>query len=293
MRLFKDRMVTSMMLYFFLDRLPLHGRHRQPPPALPSSQRRLLLPRRYLLAPSPSLLTSRQRRKRLPRLQPEDPPLLPSHSRRNAAASRSLFPRLPHTPPKIQRQQFAYEAIMGLGFGLGLGLSALLVMTPLVVSDHGMAVTVGALTQIRVMGGTLGLATYSTIFNNYIDSSLGPIVSMEGPQRISHSASNIGSLSPSHQNAVRVVLADGYTLQMYIIAGFSGLGFLVSFLMFTGSRGGCRSCEVLYCVTGMSTGSSDREKKKVIAAIKGGLPRPYLGICCVIFTGASKRENCN
>jgi hypothetical protein len=120
---------------------------------------------------------------------------------------------------------------MGLGFGLGLGLSALLVMTPLVVSDHGMAVTVGALTQIRVMGGTLGLATYSTIFNNYIDSRLGSTVSVEGPQRISHSASNIGSLSPSRQNGVRVVLGDGYTLHMHIIAGFSGLAFLVSFLM--------------------------------------------------------------
>jgi hypothetical protein len=97
---------------------------------------------------------------------------------------------------------------MGLGFGLGL--STLLVMTPLVVSDQDMAVTMGALTQIRVMGGTSGLAICATIFNNYIDSKLGSIVSAEDLQKISNSASNIISISPSHRTRF------GSCLQMVI-----------------------------------------------------------------------------
>jgi hypothetical protein len=141
----------------------------------------------------------------------------------------SLLGSLPHTSLKLQRQQFAYEAIMVVG--LGLGLSTLPMTTPLVVSDQDMPVTMGALTRIRVMGGTLGLAIYSTIFNNDVDSRLGSIVSVKGLQWISYSASNIGSLSLSQQNAVRVALADDYTLQLHIRAGFSGLAFLVSFLI--------------------------------------------------------------
>jgi hypothetical protein len=118
---------------------------------------------------------------------------------------------------------------MGLGFGLGL--STLPVMTPLVVSDRDMPVTMGALTQIPVIGGTLVLAICSAIFNNDVDSRLGSIVSVTGLQQTSHSTSNIDSLSPSQQIAFRVVLADVYTLQKHIVPEFSGLAFLASFLM--------------------------------------------------------------
>jgi hypothetical protein len=222
-------MITGMMLYGFFSASPSWtssstspSASKQPTPSPP--------PRRYLLAPSPSLLTSRQRHKRLPHLQAETFPfhLLVAGAMLQRVGD-SLLGSLPHTSLKLQRQQFAYEAIMGVG--LGLGLSTLPMTTPLVVSDQDMPITMGALTQIRVMGGTLGLAICSTIFNNDVDSRLGSIVSVKGLQWISYSASNIGSLSPSQQNAVRVALADDCTLQMHIIAGFSGLAFLVSFLI--------------------------------------------------------------
>ena len=47
---------------------------------------------------------------------------------------------------------------MGLGFGLGL--STLLTLARLVVDEVNLAVTMGALTQVRVLGGTISLAIW-------------------------------------------------------------------------------------------------------------------------------------
>ncbi|KAI9662563.1 MAG: hypothetical protein M1821_008730 [Bathelium mastoideum] len=140
-----------------------------------------------------------------------------------------LLGSLPSVPLHLEKQQFGYEVIMGLGFGIGL--STILIMTPLVVEDKDMAVTMGALTQIRVLGGTLGLAICSSVLNNHVSSKLRTTIGPIELQKISDSASNINSLTKQQQKLVRVAFADGYSLQMHVVAGFSGLVFLVSFLM--------------------------------------------------------------
>lgn len=77
--------------------------------------------------------------------------------------------------PNIPSTQYGYEILMGFGFGFGL--STLLLYVPLIVSkkDTGeflayrvrvffliliQAVTMGAITQVRVLGGTIGLALW-------------------------------------------------------------------------------------------------------------------------------------
>ncbi|KAF2229265.1 MFS general substrate transporter [Viridothelium virens] len=140
-----------------------------------------------------------------------------------------LLGSLPSVPLHLEKQQFGYEVIMGLGFGIGL--STILIMTPLVVEDKDMAVTMGALTQIRVLGGTLGLAICSSIFNNHVSSKLRNIIDPVELSKISDSASNINSLREPQRNQIRVTFADAYSLQMHVVAAFSGLVFLVSFLM--------------------------------------------------------------
>jgi hypothetical protein len=54
----------------------------------------------------------------------------------------------------VTAHTYGYEAIMGLDFGLSL--SVVLVMVPLFVEKKDMAGAMGALTQIRVLGGTIG-----------------------------------------------------------------------------------------------------------------------------------------
>jgi len=140
-----------------------------------------------------------------------------------------LLGRLPNTPLKVVSQVFGYEVI--LGFGFGIGLSTLLIMTPLVVQEQDMAVTMGAVTQIRVLGGTLGLAICSTTLNSHLHSELLTILTPAELQLISESASNISGFSLERQTAVRVAFAEGYTRQMWVMAAFSGLVFLASLLL--------------------------------------------------------------
>lgn len=83
---------------------------------------------------------------------------------------------------KSGNAMYGYEVIMGFGFGMGL--VSLLIYTPMVVkrSDmgkslidyktafiytlipHTIAVAMGAITQIRVLGGTIGLAIRYEIY---------------------------------------------------------------------------------------------------------------------------------
>ncbi|RMZ75534.1 hypothetical protein DV738_g5436, partial [Chaetothyriales sp. CBS 135597] len=107
------------------------------------------------------------------------------------------------TPPmKVDSKVLGYEVIVGFGFGTGL--STLLIMTPLVVQEKDMAVAMGAITQIRVLGGTLGLAICSTILNNHLHSELATVLTPQQEHLISESTSNIAKLSPEQQNSPSV-----------------------------------------------------------------------------------------
>ncbi|WPH03891.1 Hypothetical protein R9X50_00677400 [Acrodontium crateriforme] len=140
-----------------------------------------------------------------------------------------LMTSLPSTPLELQKQQFGFEVIMGLGFGLGL--TTLLVMVPIVVEEKDKAVMTGAVTQVRVLGGTIGLAILSQVLNRDVERQLNTIVPPAVVQEIYQSVSTINRLNPAQQYAVRVVFADGYTLLMKVLAGFSGLVLFIAFML--------------------------------------------------------------
>jgi hypothetical protein len=128
-----------------------------------------------------------------------------------------------------QKQQYAFEIIMGLGFGLVL--TSLLGLIPLVVSKKDTPVVIGAVTQIRVLGGTIGLAISTTILNSYVKKNLGTMLSAAEIAAIGNSLSEIENLTTEQQLYVRRVFAEGYSRQMWVLMGFSGLVFASSFIM--------------------------------------------------------------
>jgi hypothetical protein len=127
----------------------------------------------------------------------------------------------------ITPQQYGFEAIMGVGFGLTV--STVLTLAPLVTDQEDLAVTMGALTQVRVLGGTIGLAVCATVLNNHVSTQLATILSPGQLQAISNSLSSIEQLSLAQQTAVRVAFAEGYNRQNIVLTAFSGLA-LVSAL---------------------------------------------------------------
>ncbi len=108
---------------------------------------------------------------------------------------------------------------MGLGFGLVL--SSLLTLIPLVVGKKDMPVLMGAVTQVRVLGGTIGLAISSVVLNSFVEKGLKARLSAEQIAAISQSLSGIEDLDASMQAFVRTTFAAGYNRQTMVITGFS------------------------------------------------------------------------
>ncbi|KAF5593558.1 major facilitator superfamily transporter [Fusarium subglutinans] len=119
----------------------------------------------------------------------------------------------------IASAQYGYEAIMGLGFGFNL--STILMMVPLVVTEKDLAVTMGSVTQIRVLGGTIGLAVCSALLINHIKREAVKFLTAEQVAGILLSSENIGMLSPETQSRTRVLYADAYSEQMRVMLYFS------------------------------------------------------------------------
>ncbi|KAH9908369.1 drug resistance transporter EmrB/QacA subfamily [Xylariomycetidae sp. FL2044] len=124
---------------------------------------------------------------------------------------------------------YGFEVI--LGFGFGMGLTTLLIYTPLVVDRVNLAVAMGAITQIRTLGGTIGLAISSTVLNNYLSAHLPSILSQQDIKQISESVQYINSLPDSTRDAVRHVFAQGYGEQLRVMMYFSAAGWICSLVL--------------------------------------------------------------
>jgi len=125
--------------------------------------------------------------------------------------------------------QYAYEVLMGLGFGLLL--SSLLTFIPLVVEKKDMPVVIGAVTQVRVLGGTIGLAISTVVLNSYVKSALAAQLNPEQIAGIAGSLSELGKLSREEQIFVRTTFAEGYNRQTRITLVFSAVVVLSCLLM--------------------------------------------------------------
>lgn len=130
-----------------------------------------------------------------------------------------LFSSLPSSDLQIPPAQYGYQVIMGLGFGFNL--STILMMVPMVVDEKDMPVTMAAVTQIRVLGGTIGLAACSAVLINHIKEQAPTFLTSEQVASILLSSSNIALLSPQEQTQTRMVFAAGYSQQMRVMLYFS------------------------------------------------------------------------
>lgn len=121
-----------------------------------------------------------------------------------------------------------------MGFGFGAVLTTLLIMIPVIVEVEHKSVMIGAITHIRVLGGTIGLAVLAQILNDPVSHRLSGIKDSGILHEILNSASRINQLSPTQQHAIREAFAEGYTLLMKVLSGFSGLVLVIA--LFTWER---------------------------------------------------------
>ncbi|QKX63091.1 uncharacterized protein TRUGW13939_10259 [Talaromyces rugulosus] len=136
---------------------------------------------------------------------------------------------LPSHSPQFPPQQYVFEAIMGIGFGLTL--TTILTLVPLVADSNDLPVTMGALSQVRILGGTLGLAVSATVLDSQISQTLKALRDPETLQAITDSFTAIDLLSLTDQQAVRVAFSEGFNKQSIVLAAFSAAALICSMFL--------------------------------------------------------------
>ncbi|KAI1347291.1 major facilitator superfamily transporter [Xylaria sp. FL0043] len=144
-----------------------------------------------------------------------------------------LFSSLDSSNLDIPSAQYGYQVIMGLGFGFNL--STLLIMVPMIISEKDIPVSFAWVTQLRVLGGTIGLAVCSAILINYIKDATSDFLSPDQVGEILLSSGNIDSLAPETQSRTRMVFAAAYSQQMRTMLYFS-IASLLSLLLLLEKR---------------------------------------------------------
>lgn len=97
--------------------------------------------------------------------------------------------------------------------------------------DNSIGVASGAITQMRVMGGTIGLAIVSSVMNGWLASRLPSILTPQQIEAIQAAPTAMDNFPTNLQDAVRAIYAEGYNTQFKILIGFAAIQFLIVALM--------------------------------------------------------------
>jgi len=90
----------------------------------------------------------------------------------------------------------------------------------------------GAVSQLRPMGGVITLAIATSVFNGHVRPGLAQVLGR--PLDSSHSilsAEFLAQLPPKQLESAREVMAHGYNLQMIVLAAFAAVQIPASLLL--------------------------------------------------------------
>lgn len=86
------------------------------------------------------------------------------------------------------------------------------------------AVGMGAVSQLRVMGGAIVLSIATSVFNGYTRSRISDILHAAGaPVNSLESFEYLASLDSVEREHIIVIMARGYNLQMYVLCAFASM----------------------------------------------------------------------
>ncbi|KAI1263893.1 major facilitator superfamily domain-containing protein [Xylariaceae sp. FL1019] len=124
------------------------------------------------------------------------------------------------------KAQYGFQVILGLGIGLSLG--AVTIMASVQSHQGDLAVAQGVVAQARVLGGSIGIAACTIIFNAKVAHDLSNIMDPEDLAALHHSPTIAPWLPPEIQQRVRSVYASAFTGDIDVMIAVAILGTIVS-----------------------------------------------------------------
>ncbi|KOC18275.1 hypothetical protein AFLA70_59g003481 [Aspergillus flavus AF70] len=113
---------------------------------------------------------------------------------------------------------YGYQILAGLG--IGLSLTTLLNIVPFVVERRVLAVALGGVTQLRILGGAVGVSIATNLLNNTAKNELATRLPASALADILRDVSSVFKLSTADQSIVHTAFGKGYHQQLAMMLGF-------------------------------------------------------------------------
>ncbi|OAA47799.1 Major facilitator superfamily domain, general substrate transporter [Metarhizium rileyi] len=141
------------------------------------------------------------------------------------AVSSGLLSDLPETLEPAPKQ-WGIEALLGLGVGLKISSTTFLSVLQVDFEDH--AISQGIIAQMRVFGGSIGVAISIIVLISKIQSSLQDALTPEQLADFYRSPLALFTFTYSQQLLARQAFIDAFRVDMYICVGVSVTSLFVS-----------------------------------------------------------------
>ncbi|RYC60615.1 hypothetical protein CHU98_g5593 [Xylaria longipes] len=121
----------------------------------------------------------------------------------------------------LEAKALGFLVFVGLGFGLSVSTTTMLAAWQSSIRDHAPAQ--GIVAQVRVFGGSLGIAASSAILGVSLQAQVGGSVT---PQQIASVEGGGADLAPSDLAAIRRAYADAFREDMRVCTIIAGIALL-------------------------------------------------------------------
>ncbi|KAI0391812.1 major facilitator superfamily transporter [Xylariaceae sp. FL0594] len=121
----------------------------------------------------------------------------------------------------LQAKALGFLVFIGLGFGLSVSTTTMLAASQSSMRDH--AAAQGIVAQVRVFGGSLGIAASSAILGVTLQQVVGKSVT---PQQLSSLGGGHADLTPGQLASIRKAYSDAFRKDMQVCTIIAGVALL-------------------------------------------------------------------
>ncbi|XWX01492.1 hypothetical protein V2A60_009520 [Cordyceps javanica] len=112
-----------------------------------------------------------------------------------------LLTTLPDGASAVPSRQYGFQVLLGLGFGVGI--SSQTVAARLEVDHNDTSVIMSAITQVRVLGGLVGIAIGQSIISSQLNWQVGPVIG--SPEKLAKMLTSIETIKQFPPELVELV----------------------------------------------------------------------------------------